>query len=127
MLPEIPDKTRKTSQRTAAAISSSAQRKYYEDKEQIKNEKQEAIRKRKLERIRKQEQKKTLKRSQNVRKTAPKRKKRTHPVESTLETDTVDSESQKENVLIVDKTKCAECDDILISDAEDDNEKKHWL
>ncbi|XP_071055155.1 inner centromere protein A-like [Onthophagus taurus] len=72
MLPKISNKARKENQRTSAAISSAAWRKYYEDKEQIKSEKQEAIRKRKLERIEKQEQKKTLKRSETIRKTAPK-------------------------------------------------------
>lgn len=123
MLPEIPDKKRKTGQRTPAAISSTAWRKYYEDKEQIKNEKQEAIRKRKIERIKKQEQQKALKKSQNVRKTAPKRKKTTQPVHTIQETDTLDSEYQKENIPAVDKTQCAECDDVLISDTEDDNEK----
>lgn len=39
MLPEISNKARKNNQRTPAAISSAAWRKYYEDKEQIKNEK----------------------------------------------------------------------------------------
>lgn len=56
MLPGISNKPRKGNERTPAAISSAARRKYYEDKEQMKNEKLE--RKRKLDRIKKQKQKK---------------------------------------------------------------------
>lgn len=122
MLLEISNKARKDNQRTPAAISSAAWRKYYEDKEQIKNEKQEAIRKRKLQRIEKQEQKKNLKHSKTVRKTAPKRKKEIHPLQEVTKK-TVDVEIEKENLLAVERVKCPECDDILISDVEDDDEK----
>ncbi|XP_045768358.1 uncharacterized protein C01G6.5-like [Maniola jurtina] len=94
MLPEIPDKARKKSQRTPAAISSAAWRKYYEDREEIKNKKQETIRKRKIERTAKQEQKKT----QKIRKVARKRQKKPHPIKRTADMDTLHLEYQKENV-----------------------------
>ena len=119
MLPEISNKVRKDNKRTPAAISSAAWRKYYEDKEQIKNEKQERIQKRKLERIEKQEQKKTLKHSQAVRKTAPRRKKKSHEVTQ----ETVNEEFEKKNLPTVERVKCSECDDTLISDVEDNDEK----
>ncbi|CAF4889510.1 unnamed protein product [Pieris macdunnoughi] len=122
MLPEISNKARKDNQRTPAAISSAAWRKYYENKEQIKNEKQDAIRKRKLERLEKQKQKKTLKHSKTVRKTAPKRKKEIHPLQEVTEK-TVNVEIEKENLPAVERVKCPECDDVLISDVEDDDEK----
>ena len=80
MLPVISNEAGKYNQRIPAAMSSAAWRKYYEDKEQIKNEKQEAIRKRKLEQIEKKEAKITLKQLLTVGKTAPKRKKKLHPV-----------------------------------------------
>ncbi|CAH2101314.1 unnamed protein product [Euphydryas editha] len=51
MLPETSNKARKDNQRTPAAISSAAWRNYYEDKGQMKNEKQEAIRKSPLHRF----------------------------------------------------------------------------
>lgn len=118
MLPEISKEARKPNkQRTPAAISSAAWRKYYEDKEQIKNEKQEAIRKRKLERIEKKEQEEARK----VQKIAPKRKKKIKVTQETIES--IDVESEKENVPAVELMKCAECDDVLISDVEDDDEK----
>lgn len=100
MRPGISNKARKDNQRTPAAMSSAAWRKYYEDKEQIKNEKQEAIRKRKLERIQKQEQKKTLKHSQTVRKTAPKRKKKIRPLQEVTQ-EMINEEFEKENLQAV--------------------------
>ncbi|CAG4946140.1 unnamed protein product [Colias eurytheme] len=118
MLPDISNNQRKINQRTPAAISSFAWRKYYEDKEKIKNEKQEAIRKRKLERIERNEQKKSFQNSQTLRRTAPKRKKKINP----LQKDTQET-FEKENLPAVNRLKCPECDDVLISDVEDDNEK----
>ncbi|KAK9887657.1 hypothetical protein WA026_023778 [Henosepilachna vigintioctopunctata] len=118
MLPEISNEIRKKNQRTPASISSAAWRKYYEDKEQTKNEKKEAIRKRKLERVEKQKQKKTKKNSQTVRKIAPKRNKK---IEVTQET--VNEEFEKENLPTLQRVTCSKCDDVLISDVEDDDEK----
>lgn len=58
MLPKISNQSRKINQRIPAGISSAAWRKFYDDKEEAKNEKQEGIRKRKLEGKEKQEMKK---------------------------------------------------------------------
>lgn len=50
----------------------------------------------------------------------PKEKKKTHSVEVTF-INTLDS--LKENLPLVDRIKCAECEEILISDVEDDGER----
>lgn len=77
MLPEISNQPRKSNQRISAAISSAAWRKFYDDKEEAKTEKQEGIRKRKLERKEMQEMKKMARNElQKLRKNAPKKKRR---------------------------------------------------
>lgn len=96
MLSVISNEATKDNQRSPAAISSAARRKYYEDKEQIKNEKKKAMRNIKLEQIEKKEAKKILRQTLTVGKTAPKRKKKLHLVKVTQETG--DAESEKENL-----------------------------
>lgn len=90
--------------KTPAAISSGAWRKFYEDKENIKTEKQAAILKRKQEKLRGTEQKK-IKRDVKLK---PRTRKGRN------------NEKKEKEVL---KEMCTECGDVLVSDTEDDEDK----
>lgn len=89
--------------KTPAAISSSAWRKFYEEKENVKAEKRAAILKRKQDRAEAAKQKKLKKDVKPQARTPSARNKKTN-----------------KKVL---KELCTECKDVLISDAEEDEDK----